>query len=63
MNGPDPEPSLTPTPKVAAAGIGGAVAVIVVWILSAWVDVPAEVAAAIAAICSFVGGYLRSENT
>lgn len=54
--------SATPTPKVAAAGIGGALAVIVVWLIGATtaVDVPGEVGAAIATVCGFLSGYLKS---
>ena len=48
-----------PTPKVAAAGVSGAVALIIVWIVGMFgVEVPAEVGAALATILAFVGGYL-----
>jgi hypothetical protein len=49
-----------PQPKVAAAGIGGAVAVVAVFIAGqAGVDVPPEVAAALSTLASFAAGYLR----
>lgn len=51
----------TPTPKVAAAGLGGAIATIVVVVLEAsGVDVSPELAASIATVCSFGAGYLKS---
>jgi uncharacterized membrane-anchored protein len=51
----------TPVPKVAAAGIGGSIAVIVIWIAQTYLNVviPAEVAASIATVASFVAGYLK----
>jgi len=46
-------------PKTAAAGIGGALAVIIVWVLSLFsIDVPPEVAAALTTILSFGASYL-----
>lgn len=55
---------MTPTPKVAAAGVSGAVAVILVWAAKAvfGIDVPAEVAAALAVVISVAGGYIKREN-
>lgn len=52
--------STQPTRKVSAAGIGGAVATVAVWVLTlaTGVDVPAPVAVAIGAVCSFAGGYI-----
>lgn len=56
-----PAPSLMPVPKVAAAGISGAVTTLVVWILQmAGVDVPPEAAVAIGALAAFIAGYLKS---
>lgn len=53
-------PSAVPVPKVAAAGIGGAGATILVWALElAGVDVPPGVAAAFASVIAFVAGYLK----
>ena len=53
---------MTPTPKVAAAGIAGAVSVILVWLLNtvAGVDVPPEVAAAFTTVLAFGAGYLKA---
>lgn len=45
-------------PKVAAGGLSGAVALIVLWGLSYVVKVPPEVAASFTLVLSFVGGYL-----
>lgn len=50
-------------PKVAAAGVGGAAATVLVWLLEFFgVSVPAEVAAALATLLSFAAGYLRPEH-
>ena len=48
-------------PKVAAAGIAGAVTTMIIWGAStAGVEIPAEVAAAIATIIAFGAGYLKT---
>jgi hypothetical protein len=51
-----------PVPKVVAAGLGGAVATLLVWLLSEFAgrDMPAEAGAALAAVLAFVFGYLKS---
>lgn len=51
-----------PEPKIIAAMIGGAVTTIVVWLLVrfAGVEVPPDVAAAIATLIAIGAGYLRS---
>jgi CBS-domain-containing membrane protein len=52
------QPSLAPTTKVAAGGVAGAVAVLVVWILGLLhVAVPPEVASALTVVISFVTSY------
>lgn len=54
----------TPTPKVAAAGITGAAALIIVWVAGLFgLEVPAEVAAAFTVILAFVGGYLKADRS
>lgn len=54
--------SLKPRPKVAAAGIAGALTTLVLWVLALYgLSVPPEVAAAIAAVLSFAAGWLKSE--
>lgn len=54
--------SNAPTPKVVGAGAGGAIATILVWVLGlAGVEVPPEVAAALATVVAFIGGYIRRE--
>lgn len=68
VNNPQAEPqpekdSLKPTPKVAAAGIAGAVTVLVVFAVNLiWpdVEIPNEVAAAFTAIVAFAAGYIKS---
>ena len=58
------QPTAAPTNKVASAGLGGALSVLVIFVIqSIWnVEIPAEVAAAIAAIVSFVAGYMTKEG-
>ena len=56
------EQSKAPVPKIQAAGVSGAVAIVIVWILTmAGVDVPPTVASAFAIIIATAGGYLKSE--
>jgi hypothetical protein len=53
-----------PTNKVTAGGIGGALASIIVWGVSlAGVEVPPEVAAAVATVVSFALAYLVPEKS
>ena len=53
---------LTPTPKVAAAGTGGALSIVLIYLLAqVGVDLPPEVAAAAATLVAFAAGYLRTE--
>jgi hypothetical protein len=50
---------MKPVRKVGAAGLAGAVSVILVWVATlAGVEMPAEVAAAITAVLAFGAGYL-----
>jgi uncharacterized membrane-anchored protein len=55
---------MTPSAQVTAGAIGGAVAVVVVWIVTALtgLEVPAEVAVALGAIFSFIGGYIKGPS-
>ena len=56
-------PTLQPQPKVVAGGIGGSVAIVLVWALGqAGVNMPPEVAAAVSAILGFVAAYLTSNK-
>lgn len=51
---------MKPVPKVAAAGIGGAVATLIVYGAGlAGVEVPGDVGAAIATVVAFAAGYLK----
>ena len=54
---------MVPKAKVVAGGLGGAVSVILIWILSAYanVELPAEVAAAFTLVVSTVVAYLIPE--
>jgi hypothetical protein len=55
--------SSAPTNKVAAAGIGGSVSVVLVWLAGMFgIEVPPEVAAAATTIISFFSGYLVREK-
>lgn len=58
------QPTLTPTRKVGAAGLGGALATAVVWALGAFagVDVPDEVAAGLASVVAFATGWWITER-
>lgn len=59
------QPSLSPTPKVASAGVGGAVSAILLFIAtSVWPDVhiSAEVGAAIATLISFLSAYMTRDR-
>jgi hypothetical protein len=51
-----------PVPKVLAAGLGGAVATLLVWLLAEFAgrDMPPEAGAALAAVLAFAFGYLKS---
>lgn len=58
-----PKPSKAPQPKVAAAGIAGAITVLAVFAVSLiWpdVEIPNEVASAFTAIVAFAAGYIKS---
>lgn len=48
-------------PKVVAGGVGGAVVVVLLWVLSLFdVTPPAEVGAAMSTIAGFAAGYFKS---
>lgn len=51
-----------PSRKVGAAGIAGAISVLIIWGLgAAGVHVPAEVSSAMTTVISFVTGYVVAE--
>lgn len=50
--------SLTIHPKVSAAAVAAQLALIGVWVVQHWVDVPPEIVGYIVAIASAVGGWL-----
>ena len=54
-----PPASLAPTRKVGAGALAGAVSVVVLWAIETFttVDIPAEVAAAIATLIYFAVSY------
>lgn len=56
--------SSAPTNKVAAGGIGGSISVVLLWVFTQFVtvEIPPEIAAAIATIISFASGYLVREK-
>lgn len=55
----DPE-TYTPQPKVAAAGIAGAISILVIYGFNlAGYDVPPEVASAFTVIVSFAAGFIK----
>lgn len=56
---------VAPTRKMSAVGIGGAVAVILIWLLETYVlaePMPPHVAGAVSVICAWgCGWYIRDE--
>lgn len=56
--------SSAPTNKVAASGIGGSISVVLLWAVKQFfnVEIPQEVAAAVATVVSFASGYLVREK-
>lgn len=59
---PEGEPTLEPQPKVLAAGVAGAVTVLVVFIVHViWpdFDIPAEAVAAFTTLVSFAAAYFK----
>ena len=57
------QPSVTPTTKVAAGGVAGAITVLLVWILGMFnVAVPPEVSSAFTVIISFAASYFVRER-
>lgn len=53
--------SKRPVKKVTAAGAAGAATVVAVWVASLFgIQVPAEVAASLATLAAFGGGYLKT---
>lgn len=58
------QPTPIPTAKVAAAGIGGAVTTLLIWLLSLFgIVVSGEVAAALTTIIAFLAGYIKKSDT
>jgi hypothetical protein len=57
-------PAVAPIRKVASAAIGGAVATILIWLLSlGGIEVMGDVAAAIVLVVTFIIGYLVPAST
>lgn len=56
--------SSAPTNKVSAAGIGGSISVVLIYLVKTIFDVeiPSEVAASIATVISFLSGYFVREK-
>lgn len=52
--------SIAPVQKVTASGLGGALAILIVWVLSEFVgmEITPEVASAIVTILAFIAGYV-----
>lgn len=54
-------PNRVPVPKIQAAGLGGAVSLVLVWLLGLFgVEVPPTVAAAFTTILAGLFGYVKS---
>lgn len=57
------QPTPQPTSKVAAAGVGGSITVLVVYIAKLFgLEIPAEVASALTALIAFGSGYIQKEK-
>lgn len=57
------QPTSQPTQKVAAAGIGGSLSIVLVYIIGVLgLELPPEVASAITAIIAFAAGYIVRER-
>lgn len=58
------QPTGNPTPKVAAAGIAGAVSVLLIFVIQSVfkIEITAEVASSITVIMSFVAGYIKQDE-
>jgi hypothetical protein len=55
--------NMQPGAKMAAVGVAGAGAVVLVWIAGLLgIDMPPEVAAALAVLLNFAAGYFRTEG-
>ena len=56
--------SAKPTAKVSAAGVGGSISVVLIWLVSTLfnTEIPPEVAAALATVVSFASGYIVREK-
>ena len=55
-----PAASKAPVPKVAAAGVGGSLAVVLVYVASLFgLELSAEVAASVVGLVMFAAGYLK----
>lgn len=58
----DGEPTLTPTPKLVAAGVAGAITILVVFVVQSifpGFEIPAEVSSAFTVLISFAAGYFK----
>lgn len=59
------QPSSSPVPKVKAAGVGGAVSAVIIFIVSTlWpnIEISAEVGAAFATLVSFFSAYMTRDE-
>ncbi len=58
------QPTSQPTQKVAAAGIGGAVSILIIYLVQVTfnTEMPAEVASSITALIAFASGYIVKEK-
>lgn len=59
------QPTSAPTAKVAAAGIGGSISVVIIYLVKVLfgLDLPGEVASAVTAIVAFTTGYFFRERS
>lgn len=58
------QPTASPTRKVAAGGIGGAISIVIIYLIQALfgVELPGEVASAVTLLISFGSSYIVREE-
>jgi hypothetical protein len=55
--------TLKPTPKMQAAGVSGAVTILLVWVASLFgLDIPEYAAAAIGVVLTWAAGYFKGDG-
>ncbi len=64
-SGVNESPTLAPVPKIAAAGVAGAIVLVAVFLIQTFVpsfEIPEAVASAVTIIVAFAAGYIKRPN-